>query len=99
MKLTTALRDMRKRRKLSQTELAKAAGLSTAYISHIENGKRSPTLESLKKISDALEIPFPFLALLALEAQDIAPARQEAFNTLMPPMTALIQEFFVEYHP
>ena len=37
-------------------ELAEIADLSTVYISYIENAKRKPSLESLIKISNALEI-------------------------------------------
>lgn len=36
--------------------LAEIADLSTVYISYIENAKRKPSLESLIKISNALEI-------------------------------------------
>ena len=41
---------------MSAEELAEIADLSTVYISYIENAKRKPSLESLIKISNALEI-------------------------------------------
>ena len=41
---------------MSAEELAEIADLSTFYISYIENAKRKPSLESLIKISNSLEI-------------------------------------------
>ena len=46
----------RKAKKISQEKLAKLTGLDRTFISLIENGKRSPTLSTILKISSALEI-------------------------------------------
>ncbi|MCY6957982.1 helix-turn-helix domain-containing protein [Clostridium brassicae] len=46
----------REQRKISQMELAQRAGLSKSYISALERYKRNPTLQTLHKISSALEI-------------------------------------------
>ncbi len=37
-------------------DLAKRVGISGSYLSQIENGKRNPTIETLKAIAGALEI-------------------------------------------
>jgi transcriptional regulator with XRE-family HTH domain len=47
----------RKAKQISQERLAKLTGLDRTFISLIENGKRSPTLSTILKISSALEIP------------------------------------------
>lgn len=52
----TRIRETRKQKGLSAEELAEITNLSTVYISYIENAKRKPRLESLIKISNALEI-------------------------------------------
>jgi transcriptional regulator with XRE-family HTH domain len=46
----------RKAKKISQEKLAKITGLDRTFISLIENGKRSPTLSTILKISSALDI-------------------------------------------
>ena len=46
----------RKAKKISQDKLAKLTGLDRTFISLIENGKRSPTLSTILKISSALDI-------------------------------------------
>ena len=44
------------KRKLSQNELAFAAGISRAGLSKIETGKVSPNIDTLEKIANALNI-------------------------------------------
>ena len=41
---------------LSQEHLAKCAGVSRAYIGHIENKRHSVTLDTLEKIAVALDV-------------------------------------------
>ncbi len=47
---------MRVRRNLTQGELAAKAGVSQSTIAHIENGKKDPSLSTLKKIATALDV-------------------------------------------
>lgn len=50
------LRKEREKARLSQFELAMKAGVSQTMINYIENGDRTPTLTTLLKICNALEI-------------------------------------------
>ena len=50
------VRVWRKHRGLSAAKLAAACGLSPASVSQIENGKRSPSVETLKAIAAALNV-------------------------------------------
>ncbi|MBK9293907.1 MAG: helix-turn-helix transcriptional regulator [Oligoflexia bacterium] len=43
-------------RDLSQADLAKKSGLSQSTIAHIENGKKDPSVATLKKIAAALDV-------------------------------------------
>jgi transcriptional regulator with XRE-family HTH domain len=54
--LGEAVRSARKAAELSQERLAEKSGLSTVFISRIERGKESPTIDSLVKIAHALKI-------------------------------------------
>ena len=47
---------LRERRNLTQGELAKAANVSQSTIAHIENGNKDPSLSTLKKIAEALDV-------------------------------------------
>ena len=46
----------RMRKGFSQTRLAKLAGVSQPVIARIESGEHSPTIETLIKLADALDI-------------------------------------------
>lgn len=45
---------LRQERRIQQTELARAVGISQTHLSNIENGKSVVTLENLLKIRSAL---------------------------------------------
>lgn len=50
------IRQLREYRKLSQGALEKRTGLLRCYISRVENGHTVPTIDTLEKISRALEV-------------------------------------------
>ena len=62
MELGHRLRTRRQELGLSLRELAERVGLTASFLSQIERDLASPSIESLRKISDALEVPiFHFL--------------------------------------
>lgn len=50
------LRELRTQRALSQEQLAERAALHWTYVSGIEQGKRSPTLNILGRLAKALKV-------------------------------------------
>ena len=55
-KLGENLRKLRLKKNMSQGDLATALSVDRAYISNIENGRMNPTLSTLEKIAEALDI-------------------------------------------
>jgi len=55
-KLAQKVKELRKGKALSQEELAKNSGLSLRTIQRVENGETKPTGETLKRISNELNI-------------------------------------------
>ncbi|KKW23041.1 MAG: hypothetical protein UY67_C0029G0001, partial [Candidatus Kaiserbacteria bacterium GW2011_GWA2_52_12] len=55
-KLGLNLKRIRIKKKMSQGDIARALEVHRAYVSGIENGKRNPTLATIKKLSDALGV-------------------------------------------
>jgi transcriptional regulator with XRE-family HTH domain len=51
------LKAARKKAGMTQEKLAFAADLDRTYISRLENGRMSPTLDTLLRIGDALGVP------------------------------------------
>jgi transcriptional regulator with XRE-family HTH domain len=51
------LKSIRESKNLSQGHIEKRTGLLRCYISRVENGHTVPSIETLEKLSQALEIP------------------------------------------
>lgn len=58
------LRELRRERKFTQDELAKALGVSRQTINAIENDKYNPTLELAIRLARFLDIPVEKLFIL-----------------------------------
>ena len=52
------IREIRVKRGFSQESLALEAGLDRTYINSVENGRRNISIQSLAKITNALETSF-----------------------------------------
>jgi transcriptional regulator with XRE-family HTH domain len=51
------LRELREKKKLSQSDIEKRTGLVRPYISRVENNHSVPNIETLQKMARALEVP------------------------------------------
>ena len=56
LQVSTAVRNLRLQRNLSQRQLAGRMSVPRTYISKIENGKAMPTLSSLERLAKALQV-------------------------------------------
>lgn len=72
----------RSRRGLHQKQLAEQADLSISYLSLIEQGKRTPNLEVLEQIADALDVPLNVLVFLASDKSELAEVDQDVAEKL-----------------
>src|ERR1700731_4973251 len=59
--LGTAIKTQRTALGISQEELAYRASLHRTYVSDLERGARNPSLESVEKLAQALELSVPML--------------------------------------
>ncbi|WP_073666188.1 helix-turn-helix domain-containing protein [Pseudomonas aeruginosa] len=57
-----ALRELRKQKRLTQEKLGFEAGLDRTYISVLELGQRSPTLDTLFSLCEVLDVSLVDLA-------------------------------------
>ena len=49
------IKELRKKKKLTRKELAKLSKISEAYLSMLENNKRTPTIAVINDLANALE--------------------------------------------
>ena len=66
-----SLRRLREARKLSMRALAKTSGLSANALSMIERSKTSPSVSTLYKLADALEVPVTAFFGTPMERQQV----------------------------
>ena len=57
MIIASRIRALRKAMNLTQQDIQKRTGLLTPYLSRIENGHTSPSLQTLEKLARVLELP------------------------------------------
>jgi transcriptional regulator with XRE-family HTH domain len=85
----TLLREWRRRRRLSQMDLALEAGVSTRHLSFVETGRSKPSAEMVLHLADRLEVPLrernqlllaagyaPRYGELDLEDPELAPVKR-----------------------
>jgi transcriptional regulator with XRE-family HTH domain len=85
------VRAIRAQRKLSLSQLAERADISTAYLSMIEQGARTPTPEVVNRIAEGLEIDPDRVMLIPAIVKNVL----DAFGTREVPeqIARLTREF------
>lgn len=66
------IRKLRLERQLTQEQLGERAGLDPAELSRYERGKRTPGLENLARIAEALGLPLPALVDASEEHEELS---------------------------
>ena len=60
MRVGEKIRDLRKRKRVRQSKLARMVGISPGALTHFEKGRRSISLDWLRTIADALDTPIAY---------------------------------------
>lgn len=63
MNLGKRIQDLRRRRGLTTSELAARVQVTGGFISQLEHGKADPSLQTLQRVADSLQIPLSYLLL------------------------------------
>ena len=81
----TKIKEIRKRRKISQEKLAELVSMNNRSILRIENQQNLPTLEILAKIAEVLEVPITdfFEGSTPMNRQEVI----NSINSIMAKMT------------
>src|SRR3954447_2729471 len=92
MQIGERVREIRRKRNMTLADVAETSQLTKGFISQVESGRSNPSLASLSRISQALDVP---LAVL-IAPQDDAIAWDAAEATQAPmviPTRNLYHEF------
>ncbi|WP_449539772.1 helix-turn-helix domain-containing protein [Ferdinandcohnia sp. Marseille-Q9671] len=63
MDLGTKIRAIRNKKKITIAQMCEGTGLSKGFISNVENNNTSPSINTLKTITDFLGVPLSYLLL------------------------------------
>jgi transcriptional regulator with XRE-family HTH domain len=94
MDLGTTIKNIRKQKGQTQSELASSCGITQTYLSQIEGNLKEPNLATLKTVSENLKIPLPILFFLSMTEDDVQPNKRKAFQIVSPSIKSLVNEFF-----
>jgi transcriptional regulator with XRE-family HTH domain len=94
------LRQWRERRRLSQLELALAAGVSARHVSFVETGRSRPSETMILRLADELNVPMRDRNTLLLAA-GYAPAYPETplDSPAMAPLRAVLDQLLNGHEP
>lgn len=92
------IKEVRKSRHMTQTDLGNAMGSDKSAVSRLENGVKLPNLTTLKNVADALDVPIatffveekeqdlaedPFMEAFRERTKGIPPEKRAAFESLI----------------
>lgn len=92
MNLGNAIRVCRAHRGLTQSKLAKEAGISLSYLSLLEHDKRDANVSTLGAIARGLEIPLNLLFFLASDSGELQGLPEEVRDRLSSVILRLLNE-------
>lgn len=74
--LHRALKLLRTFHQLSQVELAKRLGISNSYLSEIESGNKSPSVDLLDQYSVIFKLPLSSIMLFSEQLEEATPGNK-----------------------
>ena len=93
--LSKALRLMRVFHDLSQKDLAEKLGMSKSYLSEIESGKKTPTLDLLSRYSEIFDMPLSSIMFFS-ENLDNNNIKTEKLRTFISSKVISLLNFIAE---
>jgi transcriptional regulator with XRE-family HTH domain len=85
------IKAMRLARRLSLTELARRAGVSKSFVSQVERGQANPSVETIRDIALALEVPLFSLFLEEHDPKGALVRKDERVTISLPGSDAMRQ--------
>lgn len=82
MNLGTAIKELRKKRGITQKALAEMANISANALNMIESNENFPQKGTLKAICEALNVPVAYLLFMSIDEEDIPEHKKLVFKSL-----------------
>lgn len=92
MDIGTAIKTLRKEKKISQKKLAEECGISVNALCQIENNASFPQKGTIRKICSVLGIPTSYLLFFSISEEDVPEEKKAVFNSLNAAVKGLLLE-------
>lgn len=83
MDIGQAIKILRRKRNMTQGDLASRIGMSVNAVSSWELGKSNPPKDSIKLICDAFHVPVSYLMLSTVEEKDFPENKRLLYRVLL----------------
>lgn len=90
LRIGAAIKELRKRKKMSQGELADAIGTSQTSLSQIEGNVTYPHTKTIQKIAAFFEMPEQFIYLLSITENDVPEKNKEIYKIVYPSVKQML---------
>ena len=91
MNLGESIKAIRKAKRMKQKNLAAAAGISANALRNIEADYSIPSMATLKRLRQALDVPMSYILVFSVTEDDVAEDKRTIFRQLMP----VLKEFLL----
>jgi transcriptional regulator with XRE-family HTH domain len=98
MNLGFAIKSIRKKMRITQSELCGLCHLSQTSLSQIETGVKHPSQKTITRICLKLEIPELVLYILAMQETDVPPAKRRIYDAIYPSIYRLTLQLIDQKH-
>lgn len=90
MNLGESIKTIRKAKRMKQKNLAEAAGISANALGNIEADKSIPSMATLKRLRQALDVPMSYILVFSVTEDDVVEDKRTIFRQLMPVLKELL---------
>ena len=88
------IKRLRKYRGFNQKDFAKKLKTTASYLSEVETGTKTPSLDFIKRIAKKLDVPYEAIAWYGIQNKDVHKSKREVFDTIKPAVDSLMEQLF-----
>jgi transcriptional regulator with XRE-family HTH domain len=96
MDLGSAIKVLRKKKRLGQKELSEMCNLSVNALSQIETNSSFPHKSTIIKLCEALDVPVSYLLFFSISDEDVPEDKRSVFNSLNGAIRSMLLDSVVD---
>lgn len=98
MDIGFAIRDLRRGQSITLKEVAEKTGLSVSQLSSLETGRRKVSMDALKSIAAAIDIPVPVIVYWGSQPGELAEFSEEVEQSMNKIVSRILRDRSARRH-